>query len=271
MNKLSDKTHKTVYFSDEKNDEFSSAEIVAKKIDGAYSYERSGAGAALLKLFFYRIIAIPTAFIYLKIRHGHRIARTEGRRALKSLKKQGCFIYGNHTQTIGDALIPTFINRLRDTYVIVHPNNVSMKVLGRITPYMGAIPLPDDMAATRNFSAVIKKRIEQKKNIFIYPEAHIWPYYIGIRNFGEEAFIYPVKYGTPVFCFTNTYQKRGIFSRPRIVSYIDGPFYPDLSLAPRERRKKLRDGVISAMKSRAALSSVEWIEYRPREEKGEEK
>ena len=270
MEKRKIKEHKNViYFSDEKNDEFSSAVITAKKIDSSYRYERSGVFAALTRFFWYRVVAIPTAFFYLKLWHGHKIENTEEKKALKTLGKQGCFIYGNHTQATGDALIPTFINSLRATYVIVHPNNVSMKFLGRLTPYMGAIPLPDGLSAGRNFNAVIKKRIEQKKNIFIYPEAHIWPYYTGIRNFGDESFTYPVKYGTPVFCFTNTYQKRGISKRPRIVSYIDGPFYPDTSLPPRERRQKLRDEVHAAMLNRAELSTVDWVEYRPIEEKGD--
>ena len=92
----------------------------------------------------------------------------------------------------------------KKAYIIVHPNNVSMPYLGRVTPYMGGIPLPDDMAATRNFSSVLEKRIKQGKAVFIYPEAHIWPYYTKIRPFPDTSFMYPVKLDTPVFCFTKS-------------------------------------------------------------------
>ena len=248
-----------IVYRDEKNDEFSTAQIEAIKIDENYKYERTEGFDAVTKFFWYRIVAVPLAISYLQLKFRHK---TVGREKIKSVGKTGIFVYGNHTQPTADAVIPTVLNSLRDTYVVVHPNNVSMPFLGRITPYMGALPLPDDMAATRNFSDIIKKRVEQKKTIVIYPEAHIWPYYTKIRPFGDESFIYPVKYGTPVFCFTNTYQKNGKRAHPRLITYIDGPFYPDTSLSPRERRKKLREEVYSAMCERAKLSDVEWIEYR---------
>lgn len=256
-----------IVYRDEKNDEFSTAEIDAKKIDGSYKYERSEGKSAFAHFFWYRIVAIPLAFIYLKIRFRHKIV---GKEKLKGRSEKGRFIYGNHTQITADALIPTFVNSLRDTYVIVHANNVSMPFLGRVTPYMGALPLPDDMAATRNFSDIIKKRIFQGKSVVIYPEAHIWPYYTRIRPFGDDSFAYPVKYGTPVFCFTNTYQKKRFGAHPRIVTYIDGPFYPDSELSAREQRKKLREQVYSAMSERSKQSDVEWIKYIRAEEKVEE-
>lgn len=247
-----------IVYRDEKNDEFSTAEIEAKRIDGSYRYERTDGIRMIPHIFWYRCVAVPLAFFFLKLKFRHKIV---GRKKLKEAKKKGYFIYGNHTQIVADALIPTFICFPRDASVIVHPNNVSMPFLGRITPYMGALPLPDDMDAARNFSAIIKKRIEEKRAVFIYPEAHIWPYYTRIRPFGDDSFSYPIKYATPVFCFTNTYQKKGKRKHPRLVSYIDGPFYPDASLPLRERRKRLRDEVYGAMSKRAELSDLEWIEY----------
>ena len=70
----------------------------------------------------------------------------------------------------------------------------------------------------------------------------------------------------PTFCFTNTYQKKGISEHPQIVTYIDGPFYPDERLPMRERRKRLRDEVYFAMRQRAKLSNAEWIKYIPMSE-----
>lgn len=283
---------KTVYYNNELTDEFSLAVITPKKIDGNYKYDRDRIGGRLLHFIFYRIIAIPTAFFYLHLSHHHKIvgrekikafiaeAKNDERRrrreekALRRAQKQSataavsprsCFIYGNHTQATADALIPTFITHPANAYVIVHPNNVSMPVLGRITPYIGALPLPDDIAASRNFRAIIDKRVREGSPIFIYPEAHIWPYYTGIRPFPDDSFYYPIKYNVPVFCFTNTYKRRGN-EKPRIVTYVDGPFYPDGELPLKERRRELRDRVYDCMKQRSLESDVVWIEYRPADE-----
>jgi len=209
------------------------------------------------------MIALPLATVYLKLKFRHRIV---GREKLKALKKEGIFVFGNHTQPTADALIPTFIVFPRSAYVIVHANNVSMPFLGRVTPYMGAIPLPDGLAAARNFNKTLTERVESSHPIFIYPEAHIWPYYTGIRPFGDLSFSYPVKYGTPVYSFTNVYKKRRSRTRARIITYVDGPFYPDTTLSPAKARKKLRDEVYSAMCKRAELSDCVLVEYKPFEQ-----
>ena len=252
-----------IYYRDELNDEFSIAEITPRVIDGSYKYDRAKGLSRIARFFWYRVVAMPIAFCYLKLKVRHKVV---GKKAFKQAKKQGFFIYGNHTQIIGDALIPTFVRFPHDAYVIVHPNNVSMPYLGRVTPYMGALPLPDDKEASRNFIAIIEKRLAQKKSVFIYPEAHIWPYYTGIRPFVDASFFYPVKYNTPVFCFTNTYQKRKHSQNPRIVTYVDGPFYPDETLSPRARRQKLRDEVLARMTERSRLSDCTIIEYRKQED-----
>jgi len=131
---------------------------------------------------------------------------------------------------------------------------------------MGALPLPDDREAYRNFLAAIEKRVAEGKKIVIYPEAHIWPYYTKIRPFPDTSFHYPVKYKTPVFCFTNTYQKRRWSKKPRIVTYIDGPFYADESIPERKRKIDLRDRVYACMCERSRLSTVEMIQYIKKDE-----
>ncbi|MBE6703545.1 MAG: hypothetical protein E7585_09100 [Ruminococcaceae bacterium] len=250
-----------IYYQDELTDEFSTAQITPKVIDGNYRYDRSKGIHGLLRFFWYGLIAPLPAFLYRKLKFRHKIL---GREKLKKHKKEAIFLFGNHTQPIGDAVIPSFIRY--PAYIIVHPNNVSMPCLGRINPYLGALPLPDDMGAAKNFVATIKKKVEKKRAIFIYPEAHIWPYYTGIRPFGAESFQYPVKYGTPVYAFTNTYQKRRFSHKPRILTYIDGPFYPDTALPPRARREQLRNEVYNAMTERSKLSDCVVIEYKKAEE-----
>ena len=251
-----------IYYTDELRDEFSTAVITPKAIDDTYVYCHDGFFKKLTHFFWYRVVATPIGFFYAKLAHGHRIV---GKRILRLHKKQGYFLYGNHTQAIGDAVIPTMLTTPKDAYVIVHPNNVSMPYLGRVTPSMGALPLPDNLAAYRNFIKAVERRATEGHAVVIYPEAHIWPYYTGIRPFPDDAFAYPVKLELPVFCFTNTYQKKKHGKKPRIVTYVDGPFYPDASLPPRQRRKDLRDRVYEQMCRRAKLNQVEVIKYIKKE------
>lgn len=254
---------KVVYYDDIQNDEFSTAKIKARRIDGSYRYIRRGFFARAAHFLLYRVLAMPLAWLYLKIRFGHRI---RGRRALRSLRRgQGCYLFGNHTQPTADALIPTMVAFPRDVHVIVHPANVSMPVLGRLTPYLGALPLPDDLAAGRAFLAALAEHAERGRAICVYPEAHIWPWCTFIRPFSDKSFAYPVRAGVPVFCFTNTYRPRLFGRGVRLVTFVDGPFYPDKTLSPGAARTALRDVVYTAMCRRAEGENRKTVvDYRPR-------
>lgn len=259
--KQKNEEQKIIYYQNELEDEFSNAKITPKKIDGSYNYD-GGLPRKIGRVFFYQIIAKPILLLFMKIKYRHKIVN---KKCLKQAKGSGFFLYGNHTNAGADALIPTMICHPVGVYVIVHPNNVSMPVLGRITPSLGALPLPDDKEAAKNFIGAIKRLVEKKQCITIYPEAHIWPYYTGIRNFKDSSFRYPVQCGVPVFCFTNTYQKkRG--KTPQIVTYVDGPFYPDGELPAIKQRQKLHESVISTMKERCKNSNVEVIKYIKKED-----
>lgn len=252
---------KTIFYKNELEDEFSEAKITPKKIDGTYNYE-GGFLRKIGRVFLYHILAKPLAFLFLKIKYHHKIVNKE---CLKQAGDTGFFLYGNHTNAIADALIPTMICGLKGTYVIVHPNNVSMPVLGKLTPSLGALPLPDDKDAMKNFNKALGNLITKKQSITIYPEAHIWPYYTKIRNFKDSSFRYPAQYGVPVFCFTNTYQKRR-GKTPQIVTYVDGPFYPDAELPIKEQKKEVHEKVLGSMKEYCKKSNVEVIRYIKKEE-----
>ena len=255
-------TRKVIYYSDELHDEFSTAVIEPIRIDGDYRYVRRSLFRRFTHFFWYRVVAFPIAFFYTKCKFHHRI---ENAKVLRPYRKGGYFLYGNHTQDIGDAFIPNMIDKRTDKYLIVHPNNVSIPVIGKVTPSLGALPLPDDRAAYRNFLSAIEYRIRQRRAVVIYPEAHIWPYYTGIRHFPETSFHYPVKLGVPVFCFTNTYQKRKRSQKPKIVTYVDGPFFPNPELPRHEQLTDLRDRVRKKMCERAERSDCVVIQYVKKE------
>ena len=248
---------KTIYYNDELNDEFSDAKITAKPIDENYDYD-GGVKRRIGRFFWYGMLAKPLGFLFLKVKFGHRIVNKS---ILRKARGKAFFLYGNHTNQAADPFIPSMLDFKRGVYVIVHPDNVSMPVLGKITPSLGALPLPDSLAGMKNFNRAIAERVDKKKIVMIYPEAHIWPYYTKIRPFKKDSFGYPVIYDTPVYCFTNTYVKRKFRKTPRIVTYVDGPFYPDKTLKKPEAKQKLRDEVLKTMQERALNSNVELVHY----------
>ena len=243
-----------IYYRDELNDEFSRAKIRPRAIDGSYRYVRN----PFLSFLLYRVVATPLAFLYVKCKY---CQKTVGKEKWKEIGSSGAFLYANHTQADADPLIPNIVRFPGKVFSICHPNNVSMPVFGKLMPYVGAIPLPDGMAAYRNFTACIDRRIEEKAVVCIYPEAHIWPYYTGIRPFPDTSFVYPCRKNTPVYCFTNTYVARRFRKKPRIVTYLDGPFYPDESLPAKQRASELRNRVYRTMRERALLSDTQYVQY----------
>lgn len=260
------KEQRVIYYSDELNDEFSGDNIVPKRIDGDYRYIRNGTLGKIAHIFFYRMIATPLAFLYMKLHFHHKIVN---RQVLKEAKEKSYYIYGNHTHFLADALIPTMVSFPKAISVIVHPNNVSMPLLGRITPSLGALPLPDDKKACKNFMEAMEQIMKKKGSIMIYPEAHIWPFYTDIRPFVDTSFRYPVKEKAAVFSLTNTYQKRRFSKIPRIVTYMDGPFYPDESKTAKVQKEQLRDQVYKSMKERAKCNNIEIVKYIKVEKKKE--
>ena len=251
------KERKVIYYNDELSDEFSSAKITPIKINAKYRYLRDNVFEKALSFFLYRVIATPLSRLFLKIKFKHKIV---GRQKIKKFKG-AYFMYGNHTSAAADPFIPSMVAFPKAVHVIVHPANVSMPVLGVINRYIGALPLPGDLKANKNFLEAIDKRVKQERAICIYPEAHIWPYYTKIRPFKDASFRYPAEAGKPVFTYTTTFQKRKFFSRPKVTVYVDGPFYPDPALSVRENRKRLRDLAYEAMVKRSEKSTCEYATY----------
>jgi 1-acyl-sn-glycerol-3-phosphate acyltransferase len=250
---------KTVYYTDEQNDEFSTAKITPKYIDDTWNYLPNGYFWKVKRFFLYRLLAHPIGWIYLKTKFGWRV---KNRRVLKKIpKRQGCFLYGNHTQAVADAFVPSLAVFPRPVYTIVHANNVSMPVLGKLNAYMGALPVPDNLKSARNFYAAVRTRYGEGSGVMIYPEAHIWPYFIGIRSFPATSFRYPVTLGAPCFVLTNTYQRRRRGKKPKLITYLDGPFYPDTDLHPKAAAQKLRNQAYQTMRRRCNYSNCESIRY----------
>ena len=254
------KKQKIIYYNDELNDEFSGAKIKPRKIDENYKYIHKNIIWNITAFFLQNILSLPIKYLYANIKLKIKYI---GKEKYKPYKKQGYFIYGNHTQVFADTFITSNGNYPKRNYFIVNPENVSMKFLGNTVEMLGAIPIPDNKGAMKNFLDVIKLRIKKGNSITIFPEAHIWPYYTKIRPFKTVSFKYPVQLEVPAFCVTNTYQCYGKNKdKVRLVSYIDGPFFPDKECSTmKEKQQNLRDKVYNQMVERSKLSNIEVIKY----------
>lgn len=199
------KEQRTIYYSDELNEEFSTAKIVPRVIDENYKYIRNPIWEAM-SFCLQNVLSMPIKYLYAKIKFRIKYI---GKEKLKPYKKVGYFIYVNHTQEFVDTFIPSLANYPKRNFFIVNPENVSIKFLKTIVELLGAIPIPANKKAMKNFLEAIEKRIGKGYSITIYPEAHIWPYYTKIRPFKDVSFKYPIEQGVPSFCMTNTYVKRG--------------------------------------------------------------
>ncbi|MCC8100853.1 MAG: hypothetical protein LIP11_00835 [Clostridiales bacterium] len=186
----------------------------------------------------------------------------KNRKALKKARKTGCFLYGNHTQPMGDIFGPALYCFPMRICVIASPANLGIPVIGKLLPMLGGLFIPDSMGQMKNFMEAVRYHVEKKRCIVIYPEAHVWPWCSFIRPFQATAFRFPVLYNVPAFCMTTTYQERKHGRKPKKVVYVDGPFFAEPGKNKREQQMELHDRIYACMESRSQESTCEYIRYR---------
>ena len=249
---------KIIYYEDELNDEFSEAKITPRRIDENYKYFHKNPFWNFCSYSCQNFFSMPIKYLYSKIKFRIKFI---GKEKFKNYKKVGYYIYANHTQAFADTFIPSLANFPKRNFFIVNPENVSMKGMKTLVEMLGAIPVPGNKEAMKNFLSYIDYRISKNNAITIYPEAHIWPYYTKIRPFKSVSFKYPVKQDKPSFCITNTYQKRGK-NKIQIISYVDGPFFKDNNLSPKEAQEDLRNRIYNKMVERSKNNNIDVIIYK---------
>ncbi|MDD3842642.1 MAG: glycosyltransferase [Candidatus Izemoplasmatales bacterium] len=255
---------KIIYYADELHDDFSGTHIQTSKPDSSYRYAPKGILWRLAAFLLYRFIATPIGFGMGSIGYGLRI---KNKKVLRPFRKSGYFLYGNHTQTVFDAFLPTLVAFPKKTFLLANPDAVSIHGIRQMVQMLGAIPIPGTNQGMKNMVEALEKTNLDGNCIAIYPEAHIWPYYTRIRAFPANSFAFPVKFDAPCFSFTTTYQERkSIFHRkkkPRITVYVDGPFFADANLDRNQAKSQLRDKIYTSMQRNATkYNEFQYVEYR---------
>ena len=188
-----------------------------------------------------------------------------GRKKFKKAKGTGYVIYANHTNPFHDAFSPALVADRR-IFTIISPVNLKLPGIGKYLPMIGGIPLGTNDAEKKAMNEAVDKRIKQKKCLVIYPEAHVWPYYTGIRKFpaGDKSFKYATRNNVPIFTMITTYHKSKVKgqARPDMTVYVDGPFYPDPDKTEDENRAKLAEEAYESMVKWSKKSTYEYFQYR---------
>lgn len=237
---------KTFYYTDELRDDFATTVKKKKPLPVGYKYVNDTLFERAAGFVLYRLLLKPFAWAYMKLKFRHRFVRSEG------VKKLACghLIYANHTTLLGDAFQPSLIKMRRKNYVITGEQASSLTALLPLMRAVGNIPLATSLSQSREMLRCVQRRVKENASVTVYPEAHVWPYYTDIRPFSAASFKYAVLLRCPVVCSTTCFQKRRSFKTPRIVTYVDGPFYADETLPQNERAQALRDEVYATMKAR---------------------
>ena len=224
-----------------------------------YRYVRKSFGARALSALVYGAAFAFSAVYCRLVLH----MRVRGRACLRGVSG-GFFVYGNHTQPFGDVFIPAHCVFPRRIYTLVSPANYGIPVIGKLLPYLGALPLVPTLGGYRALLRAMGDRLDAGHPVVIYPEAHVWAYYTGIRPFTTAAFGYPARFDKPVISMTATYQKSVLHRRPTMTVYLDGPFYGE-GETQKEKEVSLHAAVYGAMTARAKASNFDFIRYLPKD------
>ncbi len=252
------KPKKIIYYQDEIHDDFAATRdaLSGYSTPSDFDYLPQSAVQKILSSVVYRGVT-PLASLWCRFAHGVYI---QNRKAVFSVPG-GFFLYGNHTQNVCDAFIPTLISFPRRCRIVTGPDAVSLPILQYLVPMLGGMPLPGNPACARRFLAAIRKCIAENETVTIYPEAHIWPYYNKIRPFPADSFTYPARMKVPVIAFTVTYRERLFLRdhRPRITVTLSDPIMPGTY----QNHTELRDRVYNFMcRTVEQQNSVAYYEYR---------
>ncbi|GHV98372.1 hypothetical protein lacNasYZ03_01870 [Lactobacillus nasalidis] len=248
---------KTYYYRSESDDLVTAAQQDFRLPDG-YQVFRKGAGWKVWN-FLVRTLALAFAWPYSRL---FLLVKVRGKEKLRPFRKRGCFVYGNHTQMLGDPFDPmTIVNPYR-YYALAAQANWGIPFLGKYVIPVAGLPVGQDLKQSISLLKDVKYAYEQKQaTIVIYPEAHLWPYYTKIRPFPATSLNFPVSLKAPCFAMTTTYQRCRWRRRPKITIYVDGPFYPDQTLGKKAAQEKLHAELYQCMTERAKLSDYEFCSY----------
>lgn len=244
------RVNQTFEYSDEINDDFSQNGIKAKVIEDSYRFYNPNPIVRFFNMLFRQCIIIPLLWCASKIMFHTKVVN---KRAFKKVRGKGYFLYSNHTCNFDPIHHACLMDHFRFTALMAGPESFSIYGIRWLIRALGAFPTPSSLELHRKFRDCIQWHIKKRHKVVIYPEAHIWPYYTDIRPFRSKSFRYPVELDAPIMVATTTFRKRKHSKTPKVIIYIDGPFYPNHLLAYQDAIDALRNEAFNAMKMRSSV------------------
>lgn len=182
------KPGQTIVYRDELTDDFFETRTNRTvSVDGNYRYLPKNPFFRFFSFLAYYCLALPLLWLYGKL---ILRVRVEGRKNVRKLKKTGYVVYCNHTNWWDSFIGAVFVARPKRTYVVANKTAISIRGIRTLVRMLGCIPVPDTTRAFMNFNGAVKRLMKEKKALVVFPEAHIWPYYTGIRPvFGGQLSI----------------------------------------------------------------------------------
>lgn len=228
--------------------------IDAKTVGATFCYNHSWAWRLLSALIYYVIAPLPV--FLLGVAHGLRFSN---RQALKP----GCYIYFNHTHWL-DAVLPYLLCFPKRAWVVAGPTAFSMPGVRHLAALLGGVPLNTSPDGKRAFRAFLSQQIARGGCVAIYPEAHEWPYFNGVRHFSQFSFTYPIRTNATVFGCLVSYRRRPILASraPHLTATLSQPIEPTSWMSADDPKSQARDAVYQFMVDTAkATNSYAWVHY----------
>ena len=251
-----------IYYKDAANDDFAGTDIQTKTVDETFPFLPKSPFFRFFGWIAYYLVAIPIVHLFCFGFCGFRI---RNRKALRTLKKTGYFLYANHTH-FSDAFVAPILAFPKRAYVIAGPDVVSIPGIRTLVQMLGAVPIPQSVKAMPLFLQAIEAHAKGGDCVGVFPEAHIWNYCTFLRPMHNASFHYPVAMQLPAVAVAVTYQKRKLpFLRtPRRTLYVSDPIRPDATLPRKEAQEKLTIEIRTFLEEKiAAYSDYAYYEYRP--------
>ena len=252
------KETKTIYWSDELNDDFNETLTKRPPVPKDYCYKRR---FRFLSWIFYYLLAKPILGIYCLF-HGIKV---ENRKILKKLKRTGYFIYSNHVAITDAYKFASYIIPIKRVNIIGYSDTLSMKVISKFAKATGYLPIPDDIHNMKKMKDTIELLVANREIVLIYPEAHIWPYYTKIRNFKAVSFTYPAEFNKPIVPAVTVWRGKPN-KKPKQTVVFGEPIFPDPELNAMENKTYLHRECLKQMKEISErYPQVESIKYIKRD------
>ncbi len=259
------KQKKTIYYNDEAKDDFSNVQIKKRKqinVNQSYNYLPKSRAFKFASFVFYFLFATPLLivanFLFFK-------TKTKGRKNLRKLKGKGYFVYANHTHYRDAWLTPISIARFKKSYVIAEKSAFEIPIARGLVKIGGGLPVPDTPLGLKNLAKSIATIIENKQIVTIFPEAHIWPYFTGIRPFPLTSFRFAANTNAPAVPVAVCYKKKKLFGnyrKPKQVVFIGEPVFAKSHFSNRENAEFLRKECYSFIKATTKRESTySYVDY----------